>query len=132
MAELPMRQRLVDSAAIAASLGCLIHCLALPVLFVLVPATAAFIAVPESFHLWALAFAVPTSFLAMMTGFVRHHSVTPGTFAIVGLALIASGIGLAPDLMTETALTVAGALCLMIGHTLNWREAARPRRALSA
>lgn len=68
----------------------------------------------------------------MMTGFVRHHSVTPGTLAIVGLALIASGVGLAPDLMTETALTVAGALCLMIGHTLNWREAARPRRALSA
>lgn len=125
MANPATHQRLVDGAAIAASLACLIHCLALPVLFVLVPTTAAFVGLPESFHVWALAFALLTSGIAMSTGFARHRSARPGLFAMLGLVLIAVGVFLASNAMIETIATVAGAFSLAIGHVLNWRAATR-------
>lgn len=125
------RQRIYDGVAISASILCLIHCLLLPALIVLLPTLAAFLAVPSAFHLWALALAVPTSTLALTTGYRRHCRVRPTIFALPGLILLAWGALLAPTERAETMLSVAGALLLALGHGLNWRalhDAAAPKK----
>lgn len=114
-------QRLYDGVAIGASILCLIHCLVLPLLIVLLPTLAAFLAFPESFHLWALALAVPTSVLALTTGYRRHRRILPTAVALPGLVLLALGALLAPTDAMETMLSVAGALLLALGHGLNWK-----------
>lgn len=117
-----MRQRLFDSLAISASTVCLVHCLVLPLLLVLVPTLAAFLTIPESFHLWALAFAVPTSLLALGLGYRRHHQAAPGLIALAGLGFLAAGVFLAPSEILEMLITVLGSTLLSVGHVLNWRS----------
>ena len=81
-------QRLFDGIAIGASILCMIHCLVLPVLIVLLPTLAAFFMMPEDFHVWALALAVPTSVLALATGYRRHRRIRPTIIALPGLGLL--------------------------------------------
>lgn len=118
---IPARQQLFDGLAIGASGLCLVHCLVLPVLIILLPTLAAFLAVPESFHVWALVFAIPTSMLALASGYRRHHWLRPTLMALPGLILLALGALIAPTEWMETSLTVPGAILLAIGHALNWR-----------
>lgn len=118
------RQQWFDSLAIGASTLCLIHCLALPILIVAVPTLATFLALPEAFHLWAFALAVPTSLLAMAAGRRRHGQRRPVLLAAVGLALLGAG-ALLVEGAAETVLTVAGGLTLAVAHALNWRAPMR-------
>lgn len=90
------RQRYYDGAAIGASVLCLIHCLLLPVLIILLPTLAAFLTVPEAFHLWALAFAVPTSALALGSAYGHYRRVKPALIVIPGIVLLALGALVAP------------------------------------
>jgi len=116
-----VRQRLFDGLAIGASGLCLIHCLVLPAILVLAPTLAAFLAVPEEFHLWALGIAVPTSAIALFFGYRRHRTTLPALIVLPGIALLSLGALAAPEEWMETLLTVAGALLLAFGHALNWR-----------
>src|SRR3546814_17195654 len=50
---------LIEHTALGASLLCLIHCLALPLLFAALPALSSVIPVSRPFHLVMLAIAVP-------------------------------------------------------------------------
>lgn len=115
------RQNLGDGLAIGASFLCLVHCLMLPVLIVLLPTLGAFLAVPEQFHVWALAFTVPTSALALVAGYRRHGWLTPLLCVAPALVLLATGALLAKSELAETVWTVLGATLLSLGHVLNWR-----------
>lgn len=119
----PLRrvQSFWDGAAIGASMLCLIHCLALPVLIALLPALAGLLAVPEGFHLAALAFALPASALALATGYRRHGLILPALIGASGLALLGWGALGGHDLAIETGLSVIGSLTLAAGHVWNWR-----------
>jgi hypothetical protein len=108
-----------DGIAILASGLCLAHCLALPALFLLIPASAAWLAVPESYHLWMLAFALPSSAFALHLGKKRHRRWTPTAVALPGLLALAVGALLFQGLGLETLLTVAGAASLAVAHSLN-------------
>lgn len=121
MAIISQRQNVWDGLAIGASMLCLVHCLLLPVLIVLLPSLAAFLALPEEVHYWALAFAIPTSIAALVAGFRGHGSLRPALIVAPGLVLLALGVFMAPSETAETLLTVLGALLLAIGHALNWR-----------
>ncbi|WP_338445492.1 MerC domain-containing protein [Pelagerythrobacter marensis] len=123
MPAISRHQRLFDGLAIGASAVCLVHCLVLPALLVLLPTLGAWLAFPESFHVGALAFAVPTSAFALAGGYRRHRRARPVLIALLGLALLALGALAAPDEVVETVLTVPGAIALAIGHALNWRLA---------
>lgn len=123
------RAPLFDGLAIVASFLCLIHCLVLPVLIFMLPTLGAILAIPESFHVWMIAFALPSSMLALWVGFRRHHSLMPAAIVSPGLLLLAGGVLLAQSEWLETALTVCGALVLSTGHALNLL---RPRLVMGA
>lgn len=115
------RQRLFDGFAIGTSALCLVHCVVLPALLLLVPALTAVLALPESFHVGMLAFAVPTSILATAIGYRRHRWSVPALIVVPGILLLALGALAAPERWIETLLTIVGAVLIVSGHVLNWR-----------
>ncbi|AJP70688.1 MerC family mercury resistance protein [Sphingomonas hengshuiensis] len=121
MTQAVRRQYLYDALALGLSLLCLVHCLVLPMLILLLPVLAAYLAVPEQFHLWALALAIPASTIALAAGYRRHRQSRPAKIVVPGIALLAFGALAAPTEAMEAALTVPGALALALGHALNWR-----------
>lgn len=116
-----IRQRLSDGFAIGASILCLIHCILLPTAMVLLPTLAAFLTVPEEFHMWALVFAVPTSIFALVSGYRWHRWIRPALIVLPGILFLALGALAGPTEWLETAFTVPGAVLLAVGHALNWR-----------
>jgi hypothetical protein len=125
MTTITQKRPVLDGLAIGASTLCLVHCLVLPVVLLLVPTLAAVLAVPEEFHVAALAFALPASIAALLAGLRRHHEIRPAIIVVPGLVLLALGALLAREEWVETVMTVAGALLLSIGHALNWRSLQR-------
>lgn len=134
------RLRIADTAdrlALVASGACLLHCLALPLLFAALPALSHVLALSEAFHLWMVAAAIPTSTFALLAG--ARGRLGPLLFVgFVGLALLAIGATIAGETAYEVPVTVLGALILSFAHVLNWRRrhgiasqraAARMRRA---
>ncbi|KQM18532.1 hypothetical protein ASE73_06700 [Sphingomonas sp. Leaf24] len=117
------RSTFLDSAAIGASLLCLIHCIGLPILFALLPALAT-IGLPSSewLHLALLLTAIPISGLALVGGWRAHGAVVPLLLGGVGLAGLAAGLVFGSMPGAETALTVAGSLALAMAHIGNWRR----------
>ena len=111
----------LDGLAIGASFLCLLHCLALPLIIAALPALTTILAVPESFHHWMIAFAVPASGLAIWLGWRRHGRGLPLILAIIGLLLMsyAAFAGVTP--VAETALSTIGGLILAWAHVRNWR-----------
>ncbi|WP_156442860.1 MerC domain-containing protein, partial [Sphingomonas sp. CCH9-H8] len=90
-----MRARLVswfDGLAVGASVLCLIHCLALPIVIAALPALAARLDLGEGFHLGVLAFALPVSAVALGEGWRRHRGLTPLFVGAAGLVLLAAGL----------------------------------------
>ncbi|HEV7290240.1 MerC domain-containing protein [Sphingomonas sp.] len=119
-----MRARLVswfDGLAVGASVLCLIHCLALPILIAALPALAARLDLGEGFHLAVLAFALPVSAVALGEGWRRHRGLTPLFVGAVGLVLLAAGLAFEEWVAVETGVTVAGSLLLAGAHVANWR-----------
>lgn len=102
------------------SLGCLIHCLALPVLIALLPATASWLDIPESFHFWALLTALPISLYMLIASRRRHGRHLPILMGSGGLMLMAWAL-LIPDPAMETAASSSGAVLLAGAHIINWR-----------
>jgi hypothetical protein len=122
----------LDGFAIGTSAFCLIHCLALPLVFALMPAAVAVLGTPEWFHLAAFVVAVPASAIAMRSGYRHHGMLLPLILAALGLFLIGLGAVGGFRILLETGVTVAGSLLLATGHLRNWRlqrlALAGPRR----
>jgi hypothetical protein len=115
------RINLAEGTAAATSLLCLVHCLALPVLLLVLPAALATYAVAESFHWLILAGLVPFAVAVFWLGYRQHGSFRPVVAGLSGI--ICLGLALVPDfpLGTEVALTVVGSVLLLAGHLGNWR-----------
>ncbi len=111
----------LDRAALFASAACMVHCLALPLLIAALPALSAVLAVPESFHVWVLAFAVPAAGIALVQGRSRHGASYPLGVGAMGLLLLAVGAFAVGEGPLETPVTVAGSLLLAFAHIANWR-----------
>ena len=111
----------VESAAISASLLCLVHCLALPILLLLLPSAAEAFVRSEAFHYVAVGLVTPFACIAFALGYIRHRALHPALFGAVGVACLV--IALFPGI-TETLalwLTVGGSILLVVGHLINWR-----------
>lgn len=115
------RTNVIEGAAVSASLLCLVHCLALPLLLLLLPGVIGLFAQSEMFHYFALALVVPTALAAFWLGYRRHGAFRPALLGVAGAGCLV--IALLPGIGegAELCLTVAGSLMLVTGHTMNWR-----------
>jgi hypothetical protein len=111
----------LDGAATCASAACLVHCLALPLLFAVLPALAAAIDPGEWFHAAILLLAIPTSGLALVPGWRGSGALAPLVAGMCGLVLLAAGVALSRQPVAEAVASVMGSLLLAGAHIANWR-----------
>ncbi len=123
-------------AAILSSL-CLVHCLAVPVVLVMLPSMTAgasglWPALPlldsDLLHWLMLLLAAPFSLHAMLGGRAVHHEAGPMRLALAGLAVMALGALLHDYGLVEKLLTVGGGLVVAAAHWWNWRVRGRVLR----
>ncbi len=114
--------RILDRTAVALSGLCLLHCLALPVVIVLLPFANEL--GDGHWHAQMLIVVVPVSVVAFALGFRHHRSGQVMAVGALGLLLLVIGgtvvhthYGIAAD----RAFTMAGSLILAIAHFHNNR-----------
>lgn len=110
----------MEAVAASASIICLVHCLALPLLLLL-PGVIGLWFLSESFHIAAFAFIVPSAAAALFMGYRRHHALAPAVMAMAGIILLGGALTPGISEHMETGLTVIGSIALLLGHGLNWR-----------
>jgi hypothetical protein len=112
----------VDKWGTIASLACVVHCIATPILFS-VFAVAAQI-VPSEQHTHRV-LAIPVcllGLLAMRSGFKRHQRLGPALLMVVGLSLIVATAWwgeLIPSHLAEVAITITGSAFMISAHRMN-------------
>lgn len=117
-------QALSDKAAISLSVLCSIHCLAMPLLVVLLPSIGALPLSDEAFHLWMLYAVVPISAYALTMGCKNHKRYRVLVLGGIGLLLLVTAALAGHDTLGETGekiLTVVGTGFIAIGHIWNYR-----------
>lgn len=116
---------IADKTAVSLSLLCALHCLAMPLIVIFLPALTGMAIADEAFHLW-LAFAVvPVSLFALTLGCKKHKQVHLLIFGCIGIAVLLSAPLLGHDALGELgekSLTVMGTIIIAIGHVLNYRR----------
>jgi hypothetical protein len=120
---LPNLQRMADLCAVSSSGLCMIHCLATPVLLILLPVLSASALSGEAFHAAILWFILPTSLIALTLGCWRHKDRYVAVFCVIGLAVILVAARFGDALFGEIGekiLTAAGSLVLIAGHFRNF------------
>ncbi|MFC3101901.1 MerC domain-containing protein [Altererythrobacter lauratis] len=115
------RANLIEGAAASASLLCLLHCLALPVLFLASPGLIRFIPDSPLLHLLALAFVLPFALGAFWLGFRQHRQAGPGLAGLGAIALLAISLWNGWSPVLEHALSIVGSALLIAAHVRNWR-----------
>ena len=115
---------IADVSAVGLSSLCLVHCLMLPVVVSVYPATIALTLSDEVFHVFMVLMAIPISVLALFFGCRSHRSYSVGLTGALGIGLLFMSAFLPHELAGETGerlLTVSGALSLSVSHILNFR-----------
>ena len=117
-------QPLADKAAIGLSLLCALHCLALPLVAVLLPSLVALGLEGESFHVWMVFAVIPLSAFALTMGCKKHRQMSVLVLGILGLLLLCLAPLLGHELlgeMGERVLTLAGAAIIAKSHIKNFQ-----------
>ena len=117
-------QTIADKTAIGLSLACTLHCVALPLLVVSLPAATALNLTDEAFHLWMLIAVIPISLFSLTMGCKKHKNYSVMLLGLAGLGVLISTVWLGHDILGETgekAFTVLGACLVAAGHILNHR-----------
>lgn len=112
----------LDRLGISASVLCLIHCLALPVLIPLVPVFGLF--GHDEVHLIMLVPIVAAAGFGILPGFLRHRSRRVLFAAMAGVLLCSAAVGAEAFFglhVLDVPLTVAGGMCLVGAHLSNLR-----------
>ena len=124
-----------DRLGIAASALCMVHCIALPVAFALLPALAAYDGVGDYTHVLFGVALVGISLFSFVPGYRQHRTTGVPALAAAGLALVLAGAfgghALAGE-SGETVLTVAGSVLLIAAHVRNRALCVRCRAAVRA
>ena len=94
-------QKIADKLAIGLSLACVLHCLALPIMLVLLPSLAALNLDNEAFHLWMVVAVLPSSIYALTMGCKQHKRYQLLVWGIVGLALLVLALALGEERIGE-------------------------------
>lgn len=113
-----------NNLAIGLSAFCAIHCLASPLLIVLLPSLTALQLDNEAFHSWLLIGVIPSSLFSLLMGCKQHQSYRVLIIGFCGLLFLISAVfmdGLEHGELFEKVLTLIGASIVAFGHYLNFR-----------
>ncbi|QEG22645.1 MerC domain-containing protein [Mariniblastus fucicola] len=87
-----------DSLGIVASVGCAIHCAAMPFVIAYLPALGLSFLADESFHKWMALICFLIAIVAFIPGIRKHGNWIPVSIGAVGLAMITfAAFGLAGE-----------------------------------
>ena len=117
-------QAVTDKMAIGLSIACAIHCLAVPVLILMLPSIAALNLDNEAFHLWMVVAVIPCSVYALSLGCKEHSRYQFISLGFTGLAMLVLALALGEARIGESGekiLTVLGASFVAVAHWLNFR-----------
>ena len=116
-------KNLADGLGILGASACAIHCIAVPVLFVL-GATAPSFLQGEGFHSAMLWLVVPSAIIAFSLGCWRHRDrwvLIMGTIGAVGLVLAGTVLHDVVGETGEKVATLASAAVLIYAHVRNFK-----------
>ena len=113
-----------NNLSIGLSAICVVHCLAVPLLIILLPSLTALQLDNEALHGWLLLGVIPCSLFSLLIGCKQHKSHRVLLIGLCGLIVLISAVfveGLQHGEILEKVLTVVGACIVAIGHYLNFR-----------
>jgi uncharacterized membrane protein YeaQ/YmgE (transglycosylase-associated protein family) len=113
-----------NNLAIGLSAFCAVHCLASPLLIVLLPSLTALQLDNEAFHSWLLIGVIPSSLFSLLMGCKQHGFYRVLIIGLCGLLFLISAVlveGFEHGEVIEKVLTVIGACIVASGHHLNFR-----------
>ena len=87
-----VKQQFSDKLSICLSLCCILHCIALPVIILMIPSFASLWINNEKVHVILVLFAVPISLFAMAKSLRVHHNYKCISLAVIGLSLLVGAI----------------------------------------
>ena len=87
-----VKKQFSDKLSICLSLCCILHCIALPVIILMIPSFASLWINNEKVHVILVLFAVPISLFAMAKSLRVHHNYKCISLAIIGLSLLVGAI----------------------------------------
>ncbi len=86
-----VRQSWADWAGMFASVGCAVHCAAMPLVFAYLPTFGLGWMTESGFHQWMTMVCFLLAIAAFMPGWQKHRSVVPAIWGTAGIALLALG-----------------------------------------
>ena len=86
------KKQFSDKLSICLSLCCILHCIALPVIILIIPSIASLWINNEKVHVILVLFAVPISLFAMAKSLRVHHNYKCISLAVIGLSLLVVAI----------------------------------------
>ena len=113
------QERPWDAAGIGASLLCILHCVATPLLLVVLPALEVLERQTHAFFALSI---LCIGLLAFVPGYRRHRRWRVVLLGLVGFGMLSSGVLVPEAAMSETAevvLTVLGGATLITAHLRN-------------
>ena len=110
-----------ERVALGASFLCIAHCLALPLVFLALPALSRLVPIPESFHLLMLVVAIPSSAAALFMGRSHHGRSWPIVAGMIGLTLLTIAALFYEGTRWDVPISVFGSVALIAAHAGNWR-----------
>ena len=87
-----VKKQFIDKLSICLSLCCILHCIALPVIILMIPSFASLWINNEKVHVILVLFAVPISLFAMAKSLRVHHNYKCISLAVIGLSLLVGAI----------------------------------------
>ena len=114
----------MDRAAVLLSGVCLVHCLAVPLALLALPALGTVLLESETLVHWILlGVAVPISALALWVGYSRFGNLRSVGLGAAGLMVMFVGVSHVLGRDLEVALTLTGVALVAGAHWLNIRRA---------
>ena len=117
------RRSYLDTAAVALSGICLLHCLALPVVLTALPILNIALLEESTFHTIMLVVILPVSVVALSIGCRQHKDVLTLTLGIIGLGILTLMALFGHDLVGlkgERLITSVGGIILAAAHIRNF------------
>jgi hypothetical protein len=113
-------KNVTDKLAITLSIACAIHCLALPLILLLLPSFVVLQLNNEAFHTWMVIIVLPTSVYALFMGCKQHKRYRLLFIGFLGLMLLVFAVWLGNEYW-EKVLTLVGSMVIAGGHYWNYR-----------